>query len=80
MARPRVHRHDVRCPECGSNQMPKCGISKGRQVYHCGNCGRRTIPDATYQCPSTADTERALGMYQECSSLSAVAHIIGVSV
>ena len=23
MARPRVYRHNVRCPECGSNWMPK---------------------------------------------------------
>ena len=22
MARPRVYRHDVRCPECGSDRMP----------------------------------------------------------
>ena len=80
MARPRVYRHDVRCPECGSNRMPKDGTSKGRQVYHCGDCGRRTIPDAAYQRPGAADKERALAMYQEGSSLSAVARIFGVSV
>ena len=40
MAGPRVYRYDVRCPECGSNRMPKDGASKGRQVYHCGDCGR----------------------------------------
>ena len=40
MAGPRVHRYDVRCPECGSNRMPKDGTSKSRQVCHCGNCGR----------------------------------------
>ena len=45
MARPRVHRHDVRCPECGSNRMPKDGTSQGRQVYHCSNCGHRAIPN-----------------------------------
>ena len=59
MARPRVYRHDVRCPECGSNRMPKDGTSQGRQVYHCGDCGRRTIPDAAYQRPGGADHERA---------------------
>ena len=80
MARPRVYRHDVRCPECGSNWMPEGGASKGRQVYHCGACGRRTIPDASYQRPSTADKERALAMYQEGSSLSAIARIFGGSV
>ena len=64
MARPRVYRHDVRCPEYGSNRMPKDGASTGRQVYHCGDCGRRTIPDAAYQRPGAADQERALAMYQ----------------
>ena len=80
MARPRVYHHDVRCPECGSNRMPKDSASKGRQVYHCGDCGRRTIPDAAYQRPGAADKERALAMYQEGSSLSAIARIFGVSV
>ena len=80
MARHRVYRNDVRCPECGSGWMPKDGTSKGRQVYHCGDCGRRTIPDAAYQRPSAADKERALAMYREGSSLTAIARIFGVSV
>ena len=80
MARPRVYHHDVRCPECGSNWVPKDGISEGRQVYHCGDCERRTILDAAYQRPSAADQERALAMYQEGSSLSAIARIFGGSV
>ena len=80
MARPRVYRHDVRCSECGSNRVPKDGAPKGRQVYHCGDCGRRAIPDAAYQHPSAADKECALAMYQEGSSLSAIARIFGVSV
>ena len=80
VARPSVYRHDVRCPKCGFNQMPRDGISKGRQVHHCGDCGRRTIPDAAYQRPSAADQERALAMYQEGSSLSAIARIFGVGV
>ena len=37
MARPRFYRRQARCPECGSNRMPKDGHSKGRQVYHCGD-------------------------------------------
>ena len=80
MARPRVYRQGVRCPECGSNRMPKDGKSQGRQVYHRGDCGRRTIPDAACQCPSAADKERALAMYEEGSSLSAIARSFGVSV
>ena len=80
MARPRVYRHDVRCPECGSNWMPKDGASQGRQVDYCGDCGRRIILDAAYQRPGAADKERALAMYQEGSSLSAIARIFGDSV
>ena len=80
MARPRVYCHDVRYPECGSNRMPKDGTSKGRQVDHCGDCGRRTIPDAGYQKPGGGDKERALAMYREGSSLSAIARIFGVGV
>ena len=57
--------------------MPKDGTSKGRQVYHCGDCGRRTIPDAAYQRLSDADQERALAMYQEGNPLSAIARILG---
>ena len=80
MARPRICRHDVRCLECGYNWMPIDGTSQGRQAYHCGHCGHRTIHDAAYQRPGAADQERALAMYQEGSSLSAVAHLFGVSV
>ena len=79
MACPRVHRRDVRCPGCGSNWMPKDGASKARQVYHCGDCGRRIIR-AAYQRPRAVDKERALAMYQEGGSLSAIARIFGVSV
>ena len=60
--------------------MPKDGTSQGRQIDHCGDCGRRTALNAAYQRPSAADRERALAMYQEGSSLSAIARIFGVSV
>ena len=55
--------------------MPNDGTSKGRQVCHSGDCGRRAIPDAVYQRPSSADKARALAVYQEGSSLSAIARI-----
>ena len=79
MARPRVYRHQARCPECGSNLMPKDGHSKGRQVYHCGDCGRRYIPEAAYHRPGAADKERAMAMYWEGSSLRAIGRIFGAS-
>ena len=79
MARPRVYRHQARCPECGSNRMPKDGHSKGRQVYHCGDCGRHYIPEAAYHRPSAANKEHAMAMYREGSSLRAIGRVFGVS-
>ena len=29
----RVYRHDLRCPHCGSNWLPKYGCSRGKQTY-----------------------------------------------
>ncbi len=29
----RDYRHDLRCPHCGSNWMPKYGTSRGKQTY-----------------------------------------------
>ena len=80
MARLRVYLHDVLCPECGSNWMPKDGTSQRppsislrrlRTPYH-----PRCRLSETQRC----DKERALAMYQEGSLLSAVARIFGVSV
>ena len=51
---PHVYRRHVRCPECISNWIPKDGASEGHQVYHCGDCGRRAIPDAACQRPGAA--------------------------
>ena len=79
MSRHRVYRDNVRCPECGSNWMPKAGTAKGRQVYRCGECQRYYTPDAAYHRPSSADRERALAMYRQGSSLRAVGQAFGVS-
>ena len=57
MARPRAYNHDIRCPECGSNRMPKNGASPGRQVYRCGDYGRHYTHGAAYTRPSSTDRE-----------------------
>ena len=46
MARSRVYRHDVRCPDCGSNWMRRDGFTNGKQAYSCGDCRRRYFPGA----------------------------------
>ena len=44
MARRRVYRHHIRCPDCGSNRMRRDGFSNGRQAYSGGDCRRRCVP------------------------------------
>ena len=80
MARARDYRHDVRCPHCGSNWMPKDGFDQGRQRYRCGECRRRHIPGGAWLHPSREVKERALPMYVAGSSLSAVSRVMKVSV
>ena len=79
MARARIYSDDIRCPACGSNWMPRNGTSKGRQVYRCGDCGRYYIPAAAYTRPSAADKEIARALYQEGTSLTAIARRFGVT-
>ena len=79
MPHPRAYRQDIRCPECGSNWMPKAGTDKGRQVYRCGECQRYYTSEAAYHRPSSAVRERALAMYREGNSLRAVGRALGVS-
>ena len=79
MSRPRVYRHDVRCPDCGSNWMRKDGRNGERQRYRCGDCGRRCQPGGAYRRPGPRVKEQAVQMYVEGSSLSAVGRVVGVS-
>ncbi len=80
MVRPRAYRHDVRCPDCGSNWMAKAGHSKGRQRYKCGDCGRTYLPEGAYHRPGPALREAGVRMYQDGSSVSAVSRHTGYSV
>ena len=79
MSRPRVYRHDVRCPNCGSNWMRKDGRMAGRQAYRCGDCQRRCVPGGAYSRPGPEVKKRALAMYAEGSSLSAIGRVLGYS-
>ena len=79
MVRARAYRHDVRCPNCGSNWMRKYGRIKGRQSYSCGDCGRRSLEGSAYSRPSEAVKAQALDMYVEGSGLSAIGRVLGYS-
>ena len=65
----------IHCPGCGSNWMPIGMAPKGCRVYHCGDCGWRTMPDTAYQRPGAADHDRALTTYQEGGSLGGIVRI-----
>ena len=60
--------------------MPKDDFDQGRQRYRGGECRRRHIPGGAWPHPSRAVKERALQLYVEGSSLSAVSRVTGVSV
>ena len=79
MARPRVYRHDVRCPDCGSNWMRKDGFNRGRQRYRCGECRRRYQPEGAYRRPSAAVKEQGVAMYLEGVNLRAIGRLLGYS-
>ncbi len=82
MVRARVYRHDVRCPDCGSNWMRKDGFSGGKQRYCCGDCQRRYLPAGAYRRPAAGVKERALTIRRrrtEGSSLSAIGRVLGYS-
>ena len=33
----RIYPHDLRCPHCGSNWLPKDDCSRGNQTHRCGD-------------------------------------------
>ena len=81
MARPRVYRRQARCPECGSNRIPKDGHSKSPPSLSL----RRLRPSlhsrkAACHRPSAANKERAVSRHREGSSLRAVGRVFGVSI
>ena len=78
MAGARAYRHDLRCPHCGSNWLPKAGLSRGKQTYRCGDCAYRFTPDGNRSYYSAQTIDRAMDMYAEGSSISAISRVMGV--
>lgn len=79
MARPRSYQHDIRCPHCGSNWMPKDGRSRGRQTYRCGECKYRHTPDGNRHYYPEKTVRQALDCYKEGMSVSAVARAMNIN-
>lgn len=72
----RAYRHDLRCPHCGSNWMPKYGTSRGKQTYRCGDCKHRYTPEGNrHYFPETVK-DQAVAMDLEGSSISALGRVL----
>ena len=78
MARPRTYRHDLRCPHCGSNWIPKDGHSRGKQTYRCRDCHYRFTPEGNRHYYPERVKKQAVEMYGEGSSLAAIGRVLGV--
>ena len=76
MARPRTYRHDLRCPHCGSNWLPKYGRSQGKQTYRCGDCRYHFTPEGNRVFRPEGVKEQAVAMYCEGSSLRAISRVL----
>jgi len=77
--RPRKYRHDIRCPECGSNWIVKNGKQKGKQTYLCKECLRRFTPEAERIHHSKSKREQAISMFCEGMPISAISRILDVN-
>ena len=76
--RPRTYRHDIRCPECGSNWIVKNGKQKGKQTYLCRDCLRRFTPEAERIHHPKSKKKQAISMFCEGMPISAISRILGV--
>ena len=74
-----AYRHDMRCPHCGSNRMPKDVRSRGKQTYRCGDCKYRYTPDGNRHCYSSKVIDQALAMYAEGASVAAIGRAMEIN-
>ena len=61
MARSRVYRHNVRCPDCCSNWMRMDGFSNGRPAYRCGKRNSSCFTHSAAALPTTLTLWREAG-------------------
>ena len=80
MARPASIAAMSVAPNAAPTGLLKDGTSKGRQVYYCGDYGRRTTPDAACQRPSARPQGARPGDVPGGQLVDAIARIFGVSV
>lgn len=76
--RPRKYRHNVRCPDCGSNWCKKNGHQNGKQRYYCNECGRTFTIGAERKHYSPEKKQLVFQMLAEGMSISAVSRVTGI--
>jgi len=77
--RPRKYRHDIRCPECGSNWCVRNGHHpNGKQKFICKDCGRSFTQEAERSKHPLKKKEQALKMLAEGMSISAVSRVLEI--
>ena len=80
MALPRVSRHGISCPDCGSNRRSKHSFNQGMQRCTVAGTAADVIsPAGLTSGPEPAVKERALPMYAEGSRLRAIGRVLGHS-
>ena len=80
MTKPRAYRDGMQCRRCGSNWLPKMGLSRGKQTYRCGQCGYHFVPESKKHFQPERVRKLAVGMYNEGSGAKDISRLLGVHV
>ena len=68
----------MQCPHCGSNRLPKAGLSRGKQTYRCGECLHRFTPEGNRSYYSEEIKRQAIAMYTEGMGYAAISRVLDV--
>jgi transposase-like protein len=80
MGKKRVYRHDIKCPECGSNWVSKNGHqTNGKQKYRCNDCNRTFTENPERVYLTKDEKDKIISMFSEGNTQSAIARIMGKS-
>ena len=69
----------MKCKFCESEKRTKAGVTRGKQRWLCGSCGRHyTLPEGTRGRP-LADKKKAVALYAAGLSYRAIGTLLEVS-
>ena len=76
----RAYRDDMQCPHCGSNRLPKAGLSRGKQTYRYCECLHRLTPEGNRSYYPESIKRQAIAMRTEGMGYSAISRVLGVKL